>query len=73
MEIVNPAQVGMNSERLARITTHLTSHYIDPGEIVGCTTLVARNGKICYLEALGQADRQPRSEKQRMVWFYEKI
>ncbi|MBV1915619.1 MAG: beta-lactamase family protein [Pseudomonadales bacterium] len=58
MELVKPEQVGMNSERLARISKHLTSHYIDPGKIAGCTTLVARKGKVCYLEALGQADRE---------------
>ena len=58
MELVKPEQVGMSAERLARISSHLNSQYIEPGKIAGCTTLVARKGKICYLEALGQADRE---------------
>lgn len=58
MDIVKPEQVGINAERLARIRSHLNSHYVEPGKIAGCITLVARRGKVCYLEALGQADRE---------------
>ncbi|MBL4585177.1 MAG: beta-lactamase family protein [Pseudomonadales bacterium] len=58
MDIVKPEQVGMSSERLARIQSHLNSRYIKPGKISGCVTLVARKGKVCYLDALGTADRE---------------
>ncbi|MBL4865030.1 MAG: beta-lactamase family protein [Pseudomonadales bacterium] len=58
MEIVKPEQVGMNGERLARITKHLNNNYIKPSKIAGCITLVARQGKVCYLDALGHADRE---------------
>ncbi|MBV1888967.1 MAG: beta-lactamase family protein, partial [Proteobacteria bacterium] len=72
MEIVNPEKVGMSGERLARINEHLNSHYIEPGKIAGCITLVARKGKVCYLEALGQADRERNTamEKDTLVRIY---
>jgi hypothetical protein len=37
-----PTKAGFSPERLERITDHLTSHYVDPGKIAGCQTLVAR-------------------------------
>lgn len=44
--------------RLDRITEHLNRHYIEPGKIVGCQTLVARGGDIAYRSELGRADRE---------------
>jgi CubicO group peptidase (beta-lactamase class C family) len=44
--------------RLDRITEHLNRHYIEPGKIVGCQTLVARGGEIAYRSELGRADRE---------------
>ncbi|MBV1882689.1 MAG: beta-lactamase family protein [Pseudomonadales bacterium] len=58
MEIIKPEEVGINGERLKRISRHLKTRYIEPGKIAGCTTLVARKGKVCYLESLGDADRE---------------
>jgi CubicO group peptidase (beta-lactamase class C family) len=51
-------RAGFIGNRLDRITDHLNRHYIDPGKIAGCQTLVARGGEIAYLQSLGQADRE---------------
>jgi CubicO group peptidase (beta-lactamase class C family) len=47
--------VGMSSERLARIGPALRKH-VDAGEIAGAVTLVARRGVIVHHEAHGYAD-----------------
>lgn len=47
--------VGMSSERLARIGPAMQKH-IDAGEIAGVVTLVARRGLIVHHEAHGYAD-----------------
>jgi CubicO group peptidase (beta-lactamase class C family) len=47
--------VGMSSERLARIGPALRKH-VDAGEIAGAVTLVARRGVIVHHEAYGYAD-----------------
>jgi CubicO group peptidase (beta-lactamase class C family) len=49
---------GFAPGRLDRITDHLNRHYIEPGKIAGCQTLVARGGEVAYLRSLGQADRE---------------
>jgi len=50
-----PEQVGMSSERLARLSSSMRA-YIDRGEIAGTVTLVARHGKVVHLEAQGLMD-----------------
>ena len=50
-----PEEVGLSSERLARIGTAMQKH-IDAGEIAGVVTLVARRGRIAHFEAYGFAD-----------------
>jgi CubicO group peptidase (beta-lactamase class C family) len=50
-----PEDVGMSSERLARIGPAMQKH-IDAGEIAGVVTLVARRGRIVHFEAHGYAD-----------------
>lgn len=55
-----PTQAGFSPERLERITDHLTEHYIEPGKIAGCQTLVARHGHIAYVRSLGHMDRERR-------------
>jgi CubicO group peptidase (beta-lactamase class C family) len=50
-----PEDVGMSSERLARIAPAMQRH-IDAGEIAGVVTLVARRGRIVHFEAHGYAD-----------------
>jgi len=51
-------KAGFAPGRLERITEHLNRHYIEPGKIAGCQTLVARHGEVAYLKALGHADRE---------------
>ena len=50
-----PEDVGMSSERLARIGPAMQRH-IDAGEIAGVVTLVARRGQIVHFEAYGYSD-----------------
>ena len=54
--MARPEDVGLSSERLARIDRHLLAHYVGPGKIAGCLALVARRGEIAHLSALGQRD-----------------
>jgi CubicO group peptidase (beta-lactamase class C family) len=54
--VVTPEDVGLSSERLARIDRHLREAYIEPGKIAGAVTLVSRRGQVAYLSALGMRD-----------------
>ena len=56
LETVRPETLGLCSERLARIDTHLMNRYIAPQKIAGALTLVARRGEIAYLSAIGKMD-----------------
>jgi CubicO group peptidase (beta-lactamase class C family) len=49
--------VGFSSERLDRIAPVMQG-YIDQGKLAGTLTLVARNGKIAYLNAQGMQDKE---------------
>ena len=53
--LVKPEEVGLSSSRLGRITDHL-QRYIDAGKLAGTLTLVARRGKIAYLEPQGHLE-----------------
>jgi CubicO group peptidase (beta-lactamase class C family) len=50
-----PEQVGLSSERLARITTTLKND-VEKGVIPGAVLLVARHGKVALFEAIGTRD-----------------
>jgi CubicO group peptidase (beta-lactamase class C family) len=52
-----PEDVGFSSERLKRVTDAFQSE-VDKGAIPGAVVLIARNGKIAYLEAFGFQDRE---------------
>jgi len=52
-----PEDVGFSAERLDRITRVFQAD-IDKGAIPGAVLLVARNGKLVYLRALGYQDRE---------------
>ncbi|MGE3805900.1 MAG: serine hydrolase domain-containing protein [Gemmataceae bacterium] len=59
-----PAEAGLNADQLARIPVDLQK-FIDEGAISGAVTLVAKDGKIVQLEAVGLADvegKQPMKE-----------
>jgi hypothetical protein len=48
-----PESVGLSKVRPERITKHLEQRYVANGKIAGCLTLVARKGKVAYLDGLG--------------------
>ena len=51
----NPESVGLSSERLELVTDALQAH-IDAGHMAGIVAAVVRDGRLVYMEALGQAD-----------------
>lgn len=50
-----PETVGLSTERLARIG-EVMQRYVDEGRLGGAVTLVARNGKVAYLQSFGTLD-----------------
>jgi CubicO group peptidase (beta-lactamase class C family) len=52
-----PEDLGFSSERLARMTQFFQNE-VDRGAIPGATLLIAREGKLVYLEAPGYQDRE---------------
>jgi len=52
----SPEQVGMSSQRLAKITTVFKKE-IDEGRIPGAVVAVARKGKLVYYESFGARDK----------------
>ncbi|HUP23978.1 MAG TPA: serine hydrolase domain-containing protein [Thermoanaerobaculia bacterium] len=52
-----PEEVGMSSERLARLDAAMQA-YVDRGEVAGVVTVVARRGKVVHLAAHGHRDRE---------------
>ncbi len=55
-----PQEVGISAERLQRLSDVLQS-YVDDGKLAGAVALVARRGKVAYLEAFGHRDRESNS------------
>jgi CubicO group peptidase (beta-lactamase class C family) len=56
--MARPEDVGLSSERLARIDDHLKQRYVDPGKIAGALTLVWRRGELAWLSPVGLMDRE---------------
>jgi CubicO group peptidase (beta-lactamase class C family) len=60
-----PEDVGLSSERLARMTRAI-HEYVDAGRTPGVVTLIARHGKVVHVDAYGKADlatgRQTRTD-----------
>ena len=52
-----PESVGLSSERLAEATRRLRSH-VDAQDIAGVVAAVVRHGRLVYLEAFGELDRE---------------
>ena len=50
-----PEDVGLSSERLARMTKAIHA-YVDAGRTPGVVTLIARHGKVVHVDAYGKAD-----------------
>ncbi len=57
LEREKPEQVGLSTERLQRLTASINS-YVKNDQLPGVVALVARRGKVAYLEAFGQRDRE---------------
>lgn len=51
----DPARVGMDADRLARIDTHL-ARYVDDGRLAGWQVLVTRHGQVVHSSVRGTAD-----------------
>jgi CubicO group peptidase (beta-lactamase class C family) len=52
-----PEEVGLSSSRLQRLTAAFQG-YVKDGRLPGAVVLVARRGKVAYLESFGQRDRE---------------
>ena len=63
-----PEEVGFSTERLHRIND-LVQRHITAGDFSGAVTLVARNGRIAYLEAQGLMDIESRKPMQKDTIF----
>ena len=58
-----PEEVGLSSARLARLSAAF-DEYVEKGQLAGATVLVARNGRVAYLEAFGYRDREAGAKQQ---------
>jgi CubicO group peptidase (beta-lactamase class C family) len=54
LPVVKPEEVGLSSQRLARIGAKLKAGVEEEGRIPGVVALVARQGKIAYFESFGK-------------------
>ena len=57
--LVKPEEVGLSSPRLARIREHF-QRYVEAGQLAGTVTLVARRGRMAYLESQGHLEIERR-------------
>ena len=55
-----PEEVGLSSERLARINARLKAD-VEKGVIPGAVLLIARQGKVAWLDAVGMLDPQTKA------------
>jgi CubicO group peptidase (beta-lactamase class C family) len=54
---VDPAEVGLDADRLWRIDASL-ARYVDDGKLAGSLVTVSRHGKLAHVSAYGQRDRE---------------
>ena len=55
LETVDPADVGLSAERLERLDAGLQA-MVDDGELAGTVALLARHGKIAFVDVAGVQD-----------------
>src|SRR5690242_9949414 len=67
-QTARPEAVGMSTERLQRIN-ELVDRNIASGDITGAVTLVARNGRVVYLQAQGVMDAASKKPMQKDTMF----
>ena len=60
VQTVRPEQVGLSTERLARLGDTLQT-YVDQNRLPGSVVLIARRGKIAYHQSIGWRDREGKS------------
>jgi CubicO group peptidase (beta-lactamase class C family) len=58
-----PEEVGLSSARLDRLTSALEG-YVNSGQLPGAVAMVVRRGRVAYLEAFGQRDREAGAQQQ---------
>jgi len=63
-----PESVGMSGERLHRLTTAMEL-YVDQDRLPGAVTMVLRDGKVVYEEAVGFRDRESTAPMQTDAIF----
>jgi len=56
---VEPAEVGLDPERLARIDRHFT-RYVDNGKLPGWLLTIGRNGRLAHVSTCGARDMEAR-------------
>ena len=54
---VDPAEVGLDADRLRRIDANF-ARYVDDGKLAGWLVTVSRHGKLAHVSAYGQRDRE---------------
>jgi len=67
-EPTKPEEAGMSAERLKRMTAAM-QRYIDRGEVPGTVVLVARRGRLVYLNAQGVMDVDSKAPMRRDTIF----
>jgi CubicO group peptidase (beta-lactamase class C family) len=55
LPMASPEQVGLSGERLERLETYM-QRQVDDKQVAGLQILVARHGKVAFLESVGMAD-----------------
>ena len=55
-----PEDVGLSSERLARLKTAMQA-YVDRRDVAGVVTLVARHGRVAHFESVGYRDAEAKA------------
>ena len=60
LAMVSPEAVGMDSERLNRVTAAMQS-LVDEGLLAGAVTIAARDNKVMHFESVGYRDLESRA------------
>jgi CubicO group peptidase (beta-lactamase class C family) len=60
LAMVSPEAVGMDSERLNRVTAAMQS-FVDKGLLAGAVTIAARDNKVMHFESVGYRDLESRA------------
>ena len=65
---VDPGEVGLDDQRLARIDTHFKS-YVDDGRLPGWQVMVSRRGRVAHLSSYGVIDKEDgRAVEADTIW-----